>query len=341
MPLSLGEIATQYGCDLRGDPDIEVDAVASLKNAGASHLSFLSNPALAEQLSQTGAAAVLLRESDREHCKAATLIAKDPYAVFARVAAALHPYPALKPGVHKSAVVEDSARIAASAEIDALVYIGERTVIGENVYVGPGTVIGPDCNIGDGCRFVANLTLPRAVVIGKRGLFHPGTIIGGDGFGNAITPEGWLKVPQVGGVRIGDDVEIGSCTTVDCGAMDDTIIEDGVHIDNLCQISHNAVIGAHTAMAGHSGVAGSTVVGKRCMFGGQSGATGHITICDDTIIGGRAMIMKPIKEPGTYLSNFPAEKARDWSKRVASFRRLTSPRRKKGKQASKSRQDEK
>jgi len=320
MPISLGELATRFGCDLDGDPDIVVNSVASLNNAGPDSLSFLSNTALKKQLSATQAAAVILRADDVGDCPVASLINNDPYASYARMAAVLHPPPDLLAGVHASAVVADSASVAASAQVDALAFIGERTIIGEHVYVGPGCVIGPDCVVGDDCRFVANVTLPRKVQIGKRGLFHPGAVIGGDGFGNAMTAEGWVKVPQIGGVRIGDDVEIGCNTTVDCGAIGDTVIEDGVRIDNLCQISHNARIGAHTAMAGASGISGSTTVGKRCMFGGQSGTVGHITLCDDVILSGRAMVTKNITEPGVYASHFPSEKLRGWQKRVAKFR---------------------
>jgi UDP-3-O-[3-hydroxymyristoyl] glucosamine N-acyltransferase len=322
MPISLGELATRFGCDLDGDPDIVVNSVASLSNAGSDCISFLSNPALKKQLSATQAAAVILRADDAGGCPVASLVNKDPYASYARVAALLHPPPDVVAGIHASAVVADSASIAASAQVDALAFIGERAVIGENVYVGPGCVIGPDCVVGDDCRFIANVTLPRKVQIGKRGLIHPGAVIGADGFGNAMTAEGWLKVPQIGGVCIGDDVEIGSNTTIDCGAIGDTVIEDGVRIDNLCQIGHNAYVGAHTALAGASGISGSTTVGKRCMFGGQSGTVGHITLCDDVILSGRAMITKNITEPGVYASHFPSEKLRDWQKRVAKFRRI-------------------
>ena len=322
MPISLGELATRFGCDLDGDPDILVDSVAALTNASPDSLSFLSNPKLKKQLSATQAAAVLLRAEDADECPVASLISKDPYATYARMAALLHPPPEVIAGIHASAVIADTANVASSAQIDAFACIGERTTIGERVYVGPGCVIGPDCEIGDDSRFIANVTLPRRVQVGKRGLFHPGAVIGGDGFGNANTADGWVKVPQVGGVRIGDDVEIGSNSTVDCGAIGDTVIEDGVHIDNLCQIAHNAVIGAHTALAGASGVSGSTVIGKRCMFGGQSGTVGHITICDDVVISGRAMITREITEPGMYASNFPSEEIHSWNKKVARFRRL-------------------
>lgn len=322
MSISLGELATQFGCDLDGDPDVVVSSVATLSNAVPASVSFLSNSAYKKQLSSTQAAAVILSAKDAADCPVASLISDNPYACYARVAALLYPNQALRAGVHASAVVDASASVAASAQIDALAFIGARTTIGENSYVGPGTVIGPDCTIGDNCRFIANVTLPRNVSIGERGIFHPGAVIGGDGFGNAMTPEGWIKVPQVGGVRIGDDVEIGSNTCVDCGAVDDTVIENGVRIDNMCQISHNAHIGEHTAFAGHSGVSGSTTVGKRCMFGGQSGAAGHLNICDDVIVAARGMILKNISEPGMYASGFPSEKIGAWNKKVARVRRL-------------------
>lgn len=324
MAISLGELATKYGCDLAGDPDVVVDNVAALPDAGPSALSFLSNPKMKQQLSSTKAAVVVLRPEDATDCPVAALISDDPYATFARMAAMILPLPAIEPGVHASAVVHESAEIAASAHIDAQVFIGERTLIGENVYVGPGTVIGPDCTIGDGCRFIANVSLPRKVTIGVRGVFHPGSVIGADGFGNATTSEGWVKVPQLGGVRIGNDVEIGSNTTVDCGALGDTVIEDGVRIDNLCMIAHNVHIGAHTALASMTGIAGSTRIGRRCMFAGQSGSVGHITICDDVIVSGKGMVSKDITEPGVYASSFPAENASDWNKNVARLRRISS-----------------
>ncbi len=322
MPVSLGELATQFGCELIGDPGVEVVRVASLQNADAHSLTFLSNPSFKEQLSSTKAAAVILRPADAEDCTTAALLHDDPYACYARMAGVVCPPPEYAPGVHASAVVDPTARIAASAHIAPHVVIGANTSIGENVYVGPGTVIGPDCEIGESCRFVANVTLARAVRIGKRGIFHPGAVLGSDGFGNAMTPEGWVKVPQVGGVVIGDDVEIGANTTVDCGAIEDTVIEDGVRIDNLCMIAHNVRVGAHTAMAAMVGIAGSTTIGQRCLFAGQGGAVGHITICDDVIIGAMSFASKDITEPGTYLASFPAEPARQWTKRVGRFRRI-------------------
>lgn len=322
MPIRLGDLATRFQCDLDGDPGIEITHVASLNNAGPGALSFLSNSRFKAQLSNTTAAAVIVRAADVADNPAASLVSEDPYASYARMASELHPAPAVEPGVHASAVVHESATVAPSAQIAANAFIGENTTIGENVYVGPGCVIGNDCTIGEDCRFIANVTLPRAVVTGKRCIFHPGVVIGADGFGNAMTPEGWVKVPQLGGVRIGDDVEIGTNTTIDCGALDDTVIENGVRIDNLCMIAHNVRVGAHTAMAAMTGIAGSTTIGKRCMFAGKSGAVGHVTICDDVVISGQGMVSKDVTEPGVYASSFPIENVRDWNRRVARFRRI-------------------
>lgn len=322
MPVSLGELATRFGCELIGDPDVVVSGVASLPNATPGSLTFLVSKAYKEQLSSTKAAAVVLRPGDAPDSPVAALLHDDPYGCYARMASVVCPPPVYAPGVHPSAVIDETASLAASAHIAAQVVVGERSTIGQNVYVGPGTVIGPDCAVGDNCRFIANVTLARAVTIGERGIFHPGVVIGSDGFGNAMTPDGWVKVPQVGGVRIGDDVEIGANTTVDCGAIEDTVIEDGVRIDNLCQVAHNVHIGAHSAMAAMVGIAGSTTIGQRCMFAGAGGAVGHITICDDVIVGAMSFATKDISEPGTYLASFPAEPARDWAKKVGRFRRI-------------------
>ena len=322
MPISLGELATSFACELIGDPDVVVDDVASLFNAGPSSLSFLSNPAHMQQLSSTKAAVVILRADDAGESPTASLVNENPYACYARIAAVIHPAPGYEPGVHESAVIATTAEIAASAHIAPNAVIGDRSIIGENVFVGPGSVVGPDCVIADDCKLIANVTLTRSVRIGVRGIVHPGAVIASDGFGNAKTPNGWVKVPQLGGVIIGNDVEIGANTTIDCGALDDTIIEDGVRIDNLCMIAHNVRIGAHTAMASMTGIAGSTVIGRRCLFAGKAGAVGHVTICDDVVVSGKGMITKDIKEPGVYASSFPAEKISEWNRKVAHFRRI-------------------
>ncbi|HLU06791.1 MAG TPA: UDP-3-O-(3-hydroxymyristoyl)glucosamine N-acyltransferase [Woeseiaceae bacterium] len=322
MQASLGELATRFGCELVGDPASAVTHVATLANAGPQALSFLANPAYRDELAKTRAGAVVVRPEDADACPVAALISRDPYLTYAYIAGVLHPPPTIAPGVHASAIVSPSASIADSAWVGALAVVGEDAVVGEAVSIGPGAVVGPRCRIGAATRIHAKVTLVEDVRIGRRCIVHPGAIIGCDGFGNARSDTGWLKVPQVGGVEIGDDVEIGANTTIDRGAIDDTVIGNGVRLDNLIQIAHNVRIGEHTAMAAFSGVSGSTVIGKRCMFAGQSGVVGHINICDDVVIGGATMVSKDIREPGFYTASFPAEKDRDWKRKVARFRRL-------------------
>ncbi len=322
MPISLGELATQFGCELIGDPDIVIDNVASFANANGGSLTFLSSPAYKKQLQATAAAAVIVRAADAGDSPVAALIHDDPYACYARMAATICPPPVYLPGVHSSAVVAASASVADSAHLAANVVIGECSRIGERVYVGAGTVIGPDCVIDDDCRFIANVTVVRDVKIGARSIVHPGVVLGADGFGNAMTPDGWVKIPQLGGLRIGSDVEIGSNTTIDCGALDDTVVGDGVRIDNLCMVGHNVQIGAHTAMAGQTAISGSVIIGQRCVFAGRSGAVGHIEICDDVVVGAQSYVSKHVTEPGTYVASFPAVASRTWAKQLARFRRL-------------------
>ncbi|MEM7432388.1 MAG: UDP-3-O-(3-hydroxymyristoyl)glucosamine N-acyltransferase [Pseudomonadota bacterium] len=324
MATSLGEIAETFGCTLKGDAGIVVDSVASLASAADNQLSFYSNTALQPLLENTAAAAVIVRPNDADHCPAAALIHDDPYACYARIAAALHPPAPLASGTHSSAVVDTQATVAESSELAANVVVGRNARIGERCYIGPGTVVGNDAIIGDDCRLVANVTVAHGVSIGRRVILHPGAVVGSDGFGNAQTAEGWVKVPQVGGLQIGDDVEIGANSTIDRGAMDDTIIGRGVRIDNLVQIAHNVQIGDHTAIAAQCGFAGSAVIGQRCMFAGHSGTVGHITVCDDVVVMGKGVLTKDISEPGVYSALFPAEPIRDWNRKAARFRRLDS-----------------
>lgn len=324
MAISLGELATRFGCELVGDAATTVSDVASLGRATASSLSFLSSPTYKQQLASTEAAAVILRADDAPDCPTAALIHDNPYACYARMASVVCPDPVHEPGIHASAHVAPTANVASSAHVAAGAVVGDGAVIAANSYIGPGSVVGASCTIGEHGHLVANVTVVRNVIIGKRCLLHPGVVVGSDGFGNAMTPEGWVKVPQLGGVRIGDDVEIGANTTIDRGALDDTVIEDGVRIDNLVMIAHNVRVGAHTAIAAQCGFAGSAVLGKRCMFAGQSGTVGHITVCDDVILSGQGMITKDITEPGVYASSFAAEPVRNWNKQVARFRRLDS-----------------
>lgn len=322
VPISLGQLASRFDCELRGDADVQIASVASLHNAGPGALSFLSGAAFKPHLATTRASAVILRAADAESCPTASLINENPYACYARIAAALYPAPAIVAGVHPSAVIAPGASIAATAQIDANVFVGERSSVGANTYIGPNCVIGEDCVIGGNGRMLGNVNVVRRVTLGERFLLHPGVVIGSDGFGNAMTPAGWVKVPQLGGVRIGNDVEIGANSAIDLGALEDTVIGDGVRIDNLVHIAHNVKIGAHTAIAGQCGFAGSVVVGQRCMFGGQCGVAGHVSICDDVIVNGQGMVTKNVTVAGVYGSGFPAEPVKEWNRMVARFRRL-------------------
>lgn len=322
MARSLGELAAQYGCELIGDPAVAVSDVATLHNAGDGQLSFFANRAYRDQLRQTRAAAVVLLAADADDCPVPALLTDDPYLIYALIATELHPLPPLQVGIHSSAFVSSTASVSASAEISANVSIGDTTVVGDGVYVAPGVVIGPGCTVGDCSRILANATLVQDVEIGERCIIHPGAVIGADGFGNARTQGRWVKVPQIGGVHIGNDVEVGANTCIDRGSLDDTVIGDGVRLDNLIQIGHNAQIGAHTAMAATCAISGSTVIGERCMIGGQTAIAGHVSICDDVVIAGATMISKSIVEPGYYMGSFPGEKGSDWKRKVARFRRM-------------------
>ena len=324
MPFTLGELAERFGCVLHGPADAVVARVATLSNAGPDAVTFLANPAYASRLATTRAGAVILDERHLPDCPVPALVAKNPYATYARIAAALHPPRAPRPGIHPTAVVGADARVAASAEIGPHVTIGDGCMIGEGVIVGPGCTLGERVEVGDGTRLVARVTLLDGVRIGRRCIVHPGAVIGADGFGFAedFAHGGWVKVPQLGTVVVGDDVEIGANTTIDRGAIDDTVIEDGVKIDNLVQIAHNVRVGAHTAMAARTGIAGSTTIGKRCMIGGGVGIIGHLSICDDVILQVRSLVAQSIDKPGMYGGTLPADDAARWRRNAARFKQL-------------------
>ena len=322
MTASLGELATEFGCELVGDPNTRVNRVATLSNASPESVGFLANPAYRKQLKTTNAAAVVLAEAYAADCPVAALIADNPYATYARIASRLHPPARHKAGIHATAVIAKSATISKTAHVAASVVIGDDCVIGERVYVAAGAVLGNRCCVGSDSQILGNATLVECVSVGDRCIIHPGAVIGSDGFGNVHDEAGWIKIPQVGGVSIGNDVEIGANTAVDRGAIDDTVIEDGVRLDNLIQIGHNARIGAHTAIAGMTAIAGSANVGKRCMIAGLAGVIGHVTVCDDVVITAQALITKDISKPGVYSATFGAETDRDWKRMVARFRRL-------------------
>jgi UDP-3-O-[3-hydroxymyristoyl] glucosamine N-acyltransferase len=320
--VKLAELAVRFGCELRGDPDIEIVAVAPLSAATPGSISFLANPRYRPQLRETRAAAVIVDAASAAGSPVPVLVAANPHACFARVAALLHPEPAAPAGIDPSAIVAPDARI------DPAAHVGPLCVIGAGVQVGPRSVLGPGCIVEAGAvlgadvRLVARVTVCRGVRLGDRCIVQPGAVLGADGFGYAAERGTWVKVPQVGSVRIGADVEIGANTTIDRGAIGDTVIEDGVKLDNQIQIGHNVVIGAHTAMAACVGVSGSTKIGQRCQIGGAVGIVGHLTICDDAIVTGFTMVSSSITSPGIYSSGLPATEAADWRRIVGRLRRI-------------------
>jgi len=322
LAMQLGDLARQLGVELRGDAGITVSAVGTLQNAGPDALSFLSNPSYQRFLKTTRAAAVVLSAEQADACPVAALIAENPYLIYARAASLLFPQPVLEPGIHPSAVVADSASVAVDAHVGPCAVIGERVQIAAGVYVGPGCVIESDCQIGDQTRLMARVTLCRDTIIGRRCLIHPGAVLGSDGFGLANDNGRWVKVPQLGRVRVGDDVEIGANTTIDRGALEDTLLHNGVKLDNLIQIAHNVEVGEHTAMAGCSAIAGSTKIGSHCTVGGQAGLVGHLTIGDNVHFSAASMVTRSFENPGYYSGGFPTMENKEWRKAVARIRRL-------------------
>jgi len=265
---------------------------------------------------------VVLRADDAEAAPGTALIARDPYVAFAKIAALFDVAPARPPGIHPSASIDPSAQIAAGAHIGAFVSIGARSVVGDGCVIGPGSVIGDDCQVGDGCELIARVTLVTRVRLGKRVRIHPGAVLGADGFGLAMDAGHWIKVPQLGGVTIGDDCEIGANACVDRGALEDTTLEEDVRLDNLVQVAHNVHIGAHSAIAGCTGIAGSAKIGRYCMLGGAVGVVGHLEICDKVVITGKSVVRNSIHEPGEYSSGTPLTDNRTWRKNAARFKQL-------------------
>ncbi len=319
--LRLDEIVTRLGGSLEGDGSVVVSQVASLASAGAGEIAFLANPKFRQQLCSTHAAAVILSPQFAVDTALPRIIHPNAYAYYARVVALLNP-PATRPaGVHASAVVHSA--VPPSARIGENVVIGEGVTIGENVTLYPGCVIGDGAVIGDDSLFYPNVVVYARCVIGKRAVIQSGAVIGGDGFGFAKDGERWIKIPQIGRVVIGDDVEVGANTSIDRGALDDTVIGDGVKLDNQIQIAHNVVIGDHAAMAGCVGVAGSTKIGRRCTIGGAGMIVGHIDLADDVHVSAGTMVTKSVRQPGQYTSVFPFEGHDEWLQNAAQIKRLS------------------
>ncbi len=324
-PLRLGNIADHLGLQLHGDPGRVVDSVATLSRAGPRQISFLANPAYRVQLRGTAAAAVILQQRFLADCPATALVADDAYLAWARLLDWLHPPSLPRPGIHASAVVAQSAQVDPSAEIGPFCRIGERVRIASDCIVGPGSLVSDDSALGDGCRLAARVYLGPGCRLGRRVLVHPGAVIGSDGFGLALDGGQWVKVAQIGSVRIGDDCEIGANTTIDRGAIDDTELGRDVRVDNQVQIAHNVRIGDHTAIAGCVGIAGSTRIGRYCMIAGACGIGGHLEICDHVIITAMSTVLDSIDRPGRYGSGIPARPLRAWQKILVRLGRLDRP----------------
>lgn len=322
MAISLAELAAAIGAELRGDPDITVHQIATLIKATAGDVSFLSDPAYRKHLRVTGASAVILAPEHAGDCPVAALVLANPYLGYARASAVLHPKPAPRPGRAASAAVSPTARVAASAEIGPAAVVEQGALVGEGVIIGPGAVVGAGARVGAHTRVLARAVLCHGVVIGSRCIIHPGAVIGSDGFGLALSDGRWRRIEQIGGVRLGDEVDVGANSTIDRGALEDTVIEDGVKIDNLVQIGHNVRIGEHSALAGCVGIAGSASIGRRCMLGGGVGIAGHLALCDDVIVTGMSLVTKSITRPGSYSGGWPARETRSWRRDIARIRRL-------------------
>jgi UDP-3-O-[3-hydroxymyristoyl] glucosamine N-acyltransferase len=322
MAITLGELAVRYGLELAGDPGLTVQAVASLTSATPGTLTFCSNAKYRRQLASTRATAVVLAREMLPDCPVAALISPHPYAAYARIVAGMHPQPVVVAGIAPGASIAVSATVAASAWVGPNAVIGAGAVIGERCSIGPNSVIGEGVRLGDDCRLQSRVTICHHVSVGARCVFKPGCVVGGDGFGFAPAPDGFVKVPHLGGARLGNDVEVGANTTIDRGTIEDTVIDDGVKLDNLVQVGHNCRIGANTMIAGCVGISGSTIIGRRCMIGGAAGIVGHLEIGDDVIVTGFSMVTHSLPGPGTYSSGLPAIQAIDWRRTVARLRRL-------------------
>ena len=322
MPISLAELAQRVGAALQGDAAVLVSHVATLESAGPGAIAFLANRKYRPQLASTRASAVIVAPDMTGDTVLPALVDPNPYAVFARVAAILHPRAGIAAGVHPSAVVDPAAKVAGTAAVGALAVVGAGAVVGARASIGAGSVVGAGASVGEDTVLHAHVTLYDHCVVGPRCVLHSGVVIGADGFGMAEEDGRWLKIPQVGRVVVGADVEIGANTTIDRGAIDDTVIEDDVKLDNQIQIGHNCRIGRHTAIAGCVGIAGSTRIGGNCKIGGAAYINGHIEICDDVMIGGGTGVYRSITVPGIYSgSNLELPHAQ-WQHVQTALRRL-------------------
>jgi UDP-3-O-[3-hydroxymyristoyl] glucosamine N-acyltransferase len=320
--ISLAELATITGGELVGDPDAQISMVAPMDKAQEGHVTFLSNPKYAKHLADCQATVVMVKEAQRELCSGNILIVDDPYVAFAKVAQAIDTTPKPAYDIAPSAVVSADAKLGSNVSIGANAVIESGVELGDGAVIGAGCFVGKNAKIGANSKLWSNVSVYHEVVIGDDCLIQANTVIGADGFGYANEKGEWIKIPQLGTVRIGNRVEIGSCTTIDRGALDDTVIEDNVILDNQLQIAHNVEIGYGSAMAGGTIVAGSTKIGKYCIIGGGSVINGHIEIADGVTITGMGMVMRSIAEKGMYSSGVPLQPNKEWRKTATRVHRI-------------------
>ncbi len=321
--LTLKKLSDLLGRPFKGAPDTLLKGCATLSRARPSQLSFLANPKYRSDLVHCQAGAVILHPEEAQNYAGSVIVSPDPYLDYAKGAAYFDPRGKFESGVHASAVLGANVSVGEGSWIGPHCAIDDDVVIGQGVYIGPGCVVGPGCSIGDGSCLVARVTLVQQVTLGARVIIHPGAVLGADGFGLARAAEGWVKVPQLGGVEVGDDCEIGANTTIDCGALDNTTLENDVRLDNQIQVGHNVRLGAHTAIAGCVAIAGSVTIGRNCMVAGGAGFAGHICVADGVTVTAMTMVTHDIKEAGgTYSSGIPFQPAAVWRRNVARLRKL-------------------
>jgi UDP-3-O-[3-hydroxymyristoyl] glucosamine N-acyltransferase len=320
--VKLADIVAKLGGEAVGEVSAPLTGVATLDSAGPGQIAFLTNPKYRGKLESTRASAVILGPGDRDAARIPHIVSENPYAYYAKTVALFNPPPPVHAGIHPFAQIDGTANVDATAEIGPFVVIGPRAEVGPGASIGAHCVLGEKARIGAHTRLYPQVSVYDGCSLGERCIIHSGAVIGSDGFGMARERGRWLKIPQVGGVRIGNDVEIGANTTIDRGALDDTIIEDGVKLDNLVQVAHNVVIGAHTVIAACSGISGSVTIGKNCMVGGGAGFVGHISICDNVSISGYTFVTKSITQPGTYTSGMPFMPHAEWLRNTTYIRRL-------------------
>lgn len=320
----LADIAVEIGAELRGEPDYQITGLHTLREAGPSELSFLANQVYRQHLSESAAGAVILSAEAASEYTGNMLVMDNPYLGYALASAMFDATPIGDAGIHSEAVVASTATIGEHTSVGPNAVLGEDVVVGDHCQIGAGVSIGNGSVIGNHCRIAANVSIYHGVTIGNDVTIHSSSVIGADGFGFAPHQGQWVKVHQLGGVVIGDRVEIGACTTIDRGALDDTVIGNGVILDNHVQIAHNVQVGENTAIAGCSGISGSTVIGKNCIFAGQVGVVGHLTICDNVHLTGGTIISKSLTEPGSYSSGTAFSQSKDWRKNAVRFNQLDS-----------------